>query len=125
MWDWHPEPQDQVVWKGACQAGQPEGHGQAQWFEHGQAIDRFAGTYHSGKREGRGQYSWSEAVRFDGSYADGLPQGQGVLKLDGVLFSGDWNKGCLAQEGKVVAIGVPRSSCAVPAKAPAKATDQS
>lgn len=118
MWDWHPEPDDKAVWKGTCQAGLPEGQGQAQWSEHGQAIDRFEGTYRNGKREGQGRYDWNQTVRFEGSYADDVPQGQGVVHIDGVVLSGEWNKGCLASAGKVVAIGVPRASCA-PAGKPA------
>lgn len=111
MWDWHPEPEDKAVWKGACHAGLPNGLGEAQWFEHGQPIDRFVGTYRNGKREGRGEYAWNDKVRFEGNYADDVPQGQGVVRIDGVVLSGDWSKGCLAKAGKVVAIGVPRSSC--------------
>jgi hypothetical protein len=112
MWDWHPEPEDKVVWKGGCKGALPDGPGEAQWFEHGRPIDRFVGTYRNGKREGRGRYVWSETVRFDGSYADGLPQGPGVLKIDGDTFAGDWQAGCLAADnGRVVAIGVPRTSC--------------
>jgi len=112
MWDWHPDPQDEAVWNGACQAGLPEGQGEAQWFEHGQPIDRFTGTYRDGKREGEGHYVWNDAVRFDGTYADDVPEGQGVLKLNGDTFAGDWQGGCFAAEdGRVVAIGVPRASC--------------
>jgi hypothetical protein len=112
MWDWHPDPDDKVVWNGACHAGLPEGRGEAQWFEHGQAIDRFTGTYRDGKREGEGHYVWNETVRFDGTYQDDVPQGQGVLKLDGDTFAGEWKAGCLAaKDGRVVAIGVPRTSC--------------
>jgi len=113
MWDWHPESEDKVVWKGACKGALPDGSGEAQWFEHGRPIDRFIGTYRNGKREGEGHYVWNETVRFDGRYAANLPQGPGVLQIDGETFSGDWQAGCLARnDGTVVAIGVPRSSCA-------------
>jgi hypothetical protein len=113
MWDWHPEPADKVVWKGGCKAGLPDGSGEAQWTEHGRPIDRFIGTYRSGKREGEGHYVWNETVRFDGRYAGGVPQGPGVLKIDGETFAGDWQAGCLASDdGRVVAVGVPRTSCA-------------
>lgn len=124
IWDWHPDPQDQVVWKGACHAGRPDGQGQAQWYEHGQAIDRFAGSYHDGKRQGRGHYTWNDTVRFEGSYADDVPQGPGVLTLDGVVLGGEWDRGCLAQDGKVAAIGVPRTSCTASGKATASTADR-
>src|ERR1700744_2290980 len=43
MWDWHPDTHDQAAWSGACPGGSKEGKGTVQWFEHGQAIDRFEG----------------------------------------------------------------------------------
>ncbi|HSS85581.1 MAG TPA: hypothetical protein VLL30_17620 [Reyranella sp.] len=119
MWDWHPEPEDTVVWKGACHAGLPTGGGEAQWFEHGRPIDRFTGTYRDGKREGEGHYVWNENVRFDGLYADDVPQGYGVAQIEGETLAGEWNKGCLTAGGKVAAIGVPRTSCG-PAEGPKK-----
>jgi hypothetical protein len=114
MWDWHPAPEDGAVWHGACRAGQPDGQGQAQWFEHGRPIDRFTGTYRNGKREGEGHYAWNDTVRFDGTYADDVPQGYGVVEIDDVTLAGDWNKGCLSADGRTVAIGVPRATCAPP-----------
>lgn len=114
MWDWHPEPEDTVVWKGACKGGLPDGSGEAQWTEHGRPIDRFTGVYRNGKREGMGHYVWNERVRYDGLYAEDLPQGYGVAQIEGETLAGDWNKGCLSVGGKVAAIGVPRASC-VPA----------
>jgi hypothetical protein len=113
MWDWHPEPEDKVVWKGACKGALPDGPGEAQWFEHGRPIDRFVGRYRNGAREGEGHYVWNETVRFDGRYAGNVPDGPGVLKIDGDTFAGDWQAGCLVgANGQVVAIGVPRTSCA-------------
>jgi hypothetical protein len=112
MWDWHPEPADKATWSGACHAGLPDGQGEARWVEHGQPIDRFIGTYRQGKREGEGHYVWNETARFDGIYANDVPQGQGVLKLEGDIFAGEWKGGCFtANDGRVVAIGVPRASC--------------
>jgi hypothetical protein len=111
MWDWHPEPEDSVVWRGGCRAGLPDGKGEAQWFEHGRPIDRFIGTYVNGKREGEGHYQWNDTVRFNGLYANDLPQGYGVVEIEGETVAGDWNKGCLKAAGKVVAIGVQRASC--------------
>lgn len=112
MWDWHPAPEDKAEWSGACRAGRPEGLGTAQWYEHGRPIDRFIGTYLNGKRAGEGQYVWNEGVRYDGTYADDVPNGRGVLKLDGDTFAGEWKAGCFRRgDGRVVAIGVPRASC--------------
>lgn len=111
MWDWHPDPEDKAVWKGACRAGRPDGRGEAQWFEHGRPIDHFVGAYREGKREGAGHYKWNDSVSFEGSYANDVPQGRGTLRIDDVVLTGEWTKGCLATAGKVAAIGVPRLSC--------------
>lgn len=111
MWDWHPDPQDKVTWSGSCRGALKEGHGVAQWTEHGQAIDRFEGTYRNGRREGAGRYSWNATDKFEGIYSNDLPHGRGTVSLAGVTLSGEWRNGCLAVEGKVVAIGVSRASC--------------
>jgi hypothetical protein len=112
MWDWHPEPEDTVVWQGACRAGLPDGRGEARWTEHGRPIDHFVGTYRNGKREGPGYYRWNDTVSFEGTYANDVPQGRGTLRIGDVVLSGDWNRGCLAAaDGKTAAIGVPRVSC--------------
>ena len=75
MWDWHPAPDDSVVWRGACHGHLPNGQGEAQWFEHGRPIDRFIGAFRNGKRDGEGHYIWNPNVRFDGNYANDVPQG--------------------------------------------------
>ena len=111
MWDWHPNPDDKVVWSGGCKGGLKDGRGVAQWFEDGLPVDRFEGVYRQGKREGLGRYEWNDKDRFEGEFADNVPNGYGTVKLAGETLSGDWRKGCLAERGLVVAIGVPRTSC--------------
>jgi MORN repeat len=111
MWDWHPDPHDTASWSGACPKGQKEGHGVVQWFEHGQRIDRFEGTYRHNRREGFGRYEWNEADRFEGFYVKGVPQGFGTARIAGEVFSGEWRNGCLRKGSRVVAIGVSRRSC--------------
>jgi hypothetical protein len=112
MWDWHPNPDDKVVWSGGCKGGLKDGKGVAQWFEDGLPIDRFEGNYRQGKREGSGRYVWNDKDRFEGAFADDVPNGYGTVKLAGETLAGDWHNGCLAERGLVVAIGVPRTSCA-------------
>jgi len=111
MADWHPDPGDRAIWSGACPGGSKEGQGVAQWYEHGRAIDRFEGTFHNGNREGFGRYVWAPGVSYEGLYANDVPEGLGTAILFGESFSGTWKNGCLAKKGRVVAIGVERSSC--------------
>jgi hypothetical protein len=112
MWDWHPDPHDKASWSGTCPKGQKEGRGVLQWYEHGQRIDRFEGSYRNNRREGFGRYEWNKVDRFEGHYIDGVPQGLGTAHIAGEVFSGQWRNGCLRKGGRVVAIGVPRRSCA-------------
>jgi hypothetical protein len=111
MWDWHPDPNDRAHWTGTCKAGLKDGAGIVQWFEHGLPIDRFEGAFSAGKREGRGRYEWNNDINYVGSYRDGVPDGQGTLKLEKETFSGTWRKGCLSAGERTIAIGVQRSSC--------------
>lgn len=111
MWDWHPDPQDRAVWSGGCPSGKKDGHGTVQWFEHGQRIDRFEGTYRNGKREGFGRYVWNGDNSFEGQYLNDVPNGFGTAILAGETFVGDWKNGCLRKGSRVVAIGVARASC--------------
>jgi hypothetical protein len=113
MWDWHPEPTDKAFWTGSCKAGMKDGKGILQWFEHGLPIDRFEGSYSAGKREGQGRYEWNDNERFIGSYAGNVPHGFGTVTLAGETLSGEWRRGCLQSGERVVAIGVPRSSCQI------------
>jgi hypothetical protein len=111
MWDWHPDPKDRAAWNGMCLAGKKEGRGVVQWFEHGQAIDRFEGTFRNGKREGFGRYVWTPEASFEGHYTNDVPNGFGTATLLGESFSGQWKNGCFSKDSRVVAIGVERTSC--------------
>jgi len=112
MWDWHPDPKDRAVWSGACPGGKKQGRGVVQWYEHGQPIDRFEGTYRDGKREGFGRYVWKNDVRFEGRYENDVPHGRGTAMVLGESFAGTWTTGCFRKGDKVVAIGVARTTCA-------------
>ena len=124
MPDWHPEPDDKVTWTGSCRDGLKHGKGVVQWSEHGQTIDRFEGSYRFGRREGPGRYVWNAAHRFEGNYADDVPDGYGTLHLGDQTMSGHWHNGCLAVGGRVVAIGVPRTSCMAGEDRPMRSAQQ-
>ena len=83
-----PGPEDKVAWSGGCCDGLNHGAGVVQWTEHSQAIDRF-----------------------EGNYADNVPDGYGTLQITGQTLAGNWHNGCLTVGARVVAIGVPRASC--------------
>lgn len=111
LWDWRPEPEDIATWFGVCRSGRMDGRGVAQWYEHGRPIDRFEGAFRRGKREGFGRYDWPAGQRYQGTYAAGLPDGEGSVTIDGVSFTGTWHRGCLKDGDKRIAIGVPLRAC--------------
>lgn len=119
--DWHPDANDRASWSGACRGGNKDGRGVVQWYEHGHAIDRFEGTFRNGKREGFGRYAWTPAASYEGHYANDVPHGLGTATLFGESYSGTWKEGCLARNGRVIAIGVERATCAGSAQAEQKA----
>lgn len=85
-----------------------------QWFERGQRIDRFEGTYRAGKREDFGRSVWNDENCFEGQYLNNVTNGLGTLTLAGETRAGDWKNGCLGKDGRMVAIGVERSRAARP-----------
>ena len=112
MWDWHPGLSDRITWTGQCRDGAKAGWGVVQWFEHGQPIDWFEGTFVAGKRQGAGHYRWNGSDWYVGFYEDDLPDGLGTANIAGQTFSGQWHHGCFIRGAQVVAIGIPRRSCA-------------
>ena len=124
----------QISWTAPCDGdgwlfdtevdGLKHGKGVVQWSEHGQTIDRFEGSYRFGRREGPGRYVWNAAHRFEGNYADDVPDGYGTLHLGDQTMSGHWHNGCLAVGGRVVAIGVPRTSCMAGEDRPMRSAQQ-
>lgn len=112
MWNWRPDPEDTATWSGTCLSGRKEGHGTVQWYEHGRPIDRFEGVFRRGKRESFGRYEWPAGQSYQGAYVADLPDGQGVVTIDGASFEGTWRRGCLVLGDKRIAIGVPLSACA-------------
>lgn len=111
MWDWHPDPKDRAVWSGTCSSGKKDGRGTVQWFEHGQRIDRFEGTYRDGQRKGFGRYVWNPENSYEGQYVNDVPNGFGTATLMGEAFAGEWKNGCLRQGSRLIAIGVERKTC--------------
>lgn len=111
MWNWRPDPEDTVTWSGRCLSDRKEGHGTVQWYEHGRPIDRFEGVFRRGKREGFGRYDWPAGQSYQGAYAADLPDGPGVVTINGASFEGTWRRGCLTHGDKGIAIGVPLSTC--------------
>ena len=127
----HARTAGTIRWTGACKDGLVEGMGTLEWQTDGKTSERDEGQWRAG-RQISGSQSWADR-RYDGAFADGLPNGHGVLSVGdsryvgsfaagkpngkGVMtspsgiFEGDWTDGCFNSAGRRAAIGASLQSC--------------
>jgi hypothetical protein len=130
---WNPRPgsSETIRWTGGCKNGFVEGMGALEWQRGGKTYERDEGQWRGG-RQISGSQVWPGG-RYDGQFADGLPNGRGVLLLDharyeglflngkpngeGTMtnasssFNGNWTDGCFNDGQHRASIGVPLQSC--------------
>lgn len=130
---WNPNPQldKSVAWSGSCANGRAEGKGTVRWSKNGITNETDEGVWHAGRQVNNGTQSWSSG-RYEGEFADGEPNGHGVLTVQKLRYEGDfrdgkpngvgtltvgsqtvhgtWKDGCL-QGARKASIGVPLSAC--------------
>ncbi|WP_149538943.1 MORN repeat-containing protein [Siccirubricoccus phaeus] len=128
-------------WSGPCPEGPAEGTGRSEisWRVGGQDRSMvYEGPLRRGKAEGRGKLSHYEAgeltaveegeyrndhlvegrlvirrlgLTYEGHMRAGHPHGQGKLTLNGRVFEGEWQNGCLSVRGAWVAFTRAAESC--------------
>jgi hypothetical protein len=131
VWNPHPTLGETIRWTGACKEGLVEGMGTLEWQRGGKAYERDEGQWRGG-RQISGSQIWPSG-KYDGQFADSLPNGHGVLIfgdaryegqfLDGKpngkgtlisasgSFEGNWTDGCFNDGKHRAAIGVSLQSC--------------
>lgn len=110
--------------------GLQQGHGTYVWPNG----DRFEGDYARGLRQGHGTYLWSTGRRYEGDYAGGVRHGYGIdvwpdgnryeggfandlvhgigtARINGVIHSGIWVKGCFRQGNVRASWDVESAQC--------------
>ena len=127
----HPTPGETIRWTGGCKDGFVEGMGALEWQRGGKTYERDEGQWVGG-RQISGSQVWPGG-RYDGQFADSLPNGRGILILGdaryeglfvngkpngkGMLtnasgsFDGNWADGCFNDGKHRAAIGVSLQSC--------------
>jgi len=132
VWNPHPQPNETFNWSGGCVKGLAQGPGSLQWLNNGKPYEKDHGEWNEGRQFGRGTQDWGSG-RYDGDLVNGEPQGRGVLTLQSArydgefrggkpngsgtvtnlegVFKGFWKNGCLVDEKRRIAFGVPSSTC--------------
>jgi len=111
LWNSYPSRGDTVRWDGRCVNGYASGYGVARWSEFGREYEIVEGEFRGGKLNGHAEVAAGPAVRFEGEFRDNRPDGPGTLVEDGETYSGNWSKGCFAQDGKRAAFFTDRDHC--------------
>jgi len=80
VWNPAPEPNETVVWSGACQNGFAQGRGTETWFSNGKPGNVITGTMVSGRFSGEVKVKYPNGSMYEGrlSITGGGPHGNGV-----------------------------------------------
>lgn len=111
LWNTFPREGDTVRWDGQCVNGYANGYGRARWSAFGREYEVDEGEFRAGKLNGYAVITAGRDSRFEGEFRDNRPDGHGTLEEDGVRYSGNWSKGCFAQDGKRAAFFADRDLC--------------
>jgi len=97
------------IYAGSWVKGKQEGRGKFT-FLNGNSYE---GEFKDSMINGRGRYRWSNGDVYDGSWENEEPNGIGTLKIYNTdeLVTGNWVKGCLVQEDRMVALNKSEMEC--------------
>ena len=118
VWDFNPQPNETIVYTGACLNGVASGHGIVEWYVSGKLGQRtegdrieghlngwasiqniydgshFEGEFRDDVKNGTGTYTYSNGNRYQGDWKDGQRTGKGVLTFtDGGRYDGEFKNG--------------------------------
>jgi hypothetical protein len=95
VWNIDPQPNETVVWSGACVDGYASGTGTNTWYQAGKEMERYAGTMFKGRPHGKGAVTWANGARYEGDFVYGKPHGKGTYtwanggRYDGGFMDGE------------------------------------
>lgn len=105
----------QMVYEGVLRRGKAEGTGRLSHYDDGELRVQEEGEYHE-DRFVRGRFSVPAAgLVYEGGWFLSGPHGQGRLSIDGKVFEGKWELGCLRAGNAWIAFTRPPKSCDSPA----------
>ena len=102
----------QMVYEGSLRHGKAEGRGRLSHFDEGRLTVQEEGEYRDDYLVG-GRFSIPAAgLEYEGGWFRNGPHGQGRLRVDGKVFEGKWELGCLNAGTAWIAFTRPPASCA-------------
>ncbi|MEN0073278.1 MAG: hypothetical protein AAGC69_02785 [Paracraurococcus sp.] len=105
----------QMVYEGALQAGKAEGQGRLSHYEAGRLVVQEEGAYHEDRFTGGRFIIPGAGLIYEGGWFLSGPHGEGRLEVDGKVFEGKWELGCLRNGNAWIAFTRPPKTCDSPA----------
>jgi hypothetical protein len=132
VWNPNPVAGEKARWTGACKNGFVEGMGVLEWHRNGKPYERDEGQWREGRQIEGGAQTWPGGL-YNGHFADSLPNGRGVLIVNGARYDGEflngkpngrgvlsdasgvydgaWRDGCFSDGKRRAAFGASLQSC--------------
>ena len=105
----------QMVYEGALQAGKAEGKGRLSHYAAGRLVVQEEGAYHDDRFTGGRFMIPGAGLIYEGGWFLSGPHGKGRLEVDGRVFEGKWELGCLRSGDAWIAFTRPPKTCDSPA----------
>ena len=89
-------PDNSITWSGTCKSSYADGQGTLIWYTSGKEIAQYTGVMKKGKPNGKGKYHNQWIGESEGTFINGVMQGQGTrtfatgLKLDGYYIDDEF-----------------------------------
>lgn len=112
VWNNYPSKSDKVSWDGPCVEGYANGFGTVRWSKLGREYEVDKGEFRKGKLNGHAKIILNNVdTLFEGEFHNNLPHGQGTLKINDKVYSGNWAKGCFDENGERASFFTDRDKC--------------
>jgi hypothetical protein len=104
IWSDNYSPNDSVSWKGNCKDNYADGFGTLTWFQNQKTVATYVGILKKGNPNGKGKYVINDYGILQGSFVNGLLNGQGEAEYTnfGQKQKGNFQNGILQGQGEII-----------------------
>lgn len=103
--------QREMVWNGPLHLGKAEGRGTLVVSADGEVQSREEGEYHDDRLVTGRLDLPRRGIVYEGGWRFSHPHGQGTLRAEGQVLTGQWENGCLRRKGRWHAFTRPVETC--------------